>query len=37
MVLVLNHTYETELVKRQMRREIDTLRKMKDFEVDKVA
>ena len=37
MVLVLNHTYETELVKRQLRQEIETLRKMKDFELDQVA
>ena len=34
MVLVLNHTYETELVKKQLRKEIDTLRMMKDFEID---
>ena len=33
-ILVLNHTYETELVKRQLRNEILTLRKMKDFELD---
>ena len=36
-ILVLNHTYETELVKRQLRREIHTLRRMKDFELDQVA
>ena len=36
-ILVLNHTYETELVKRQMRHEISTLRNMKNFELDQVA
>ena len=36
-VLVLNHTYETESVKRQLRQEIETLKRMKDFELDQVA
>ena len=33
-LLVMNHTYETELVKKQLRTEIDTLKRMKDFEID---
>ena len=36
-VLVLNHTYETELVKKQLRKEIAALKQMKDFEIDQVA
>ena len=36
-LLTLNHTYETELVKKQLRTEIDTLKRMKDFEIDQVA
>ena len=36
-ILVLNQTYETELVKKQLRTEIETLRRMKDFEIDQVA
>ena len=36
-LMVLNHTYETEMVKKQLRTEIETLRRMKDFEIDQVA
>ena len=36
-LLILNHTYETEKVKKQLRTEIETLRRMKDFEIDQVA
>ena len=37
LVMVLNHTYETELVKKQLREEIEMLRRMRDFQVDQVA
>ena len=36
-ILILNHTYENELLKKQLRKEIDTLKRMKDFEIDQVA